>query len=113
MKKSDKLKEKQLIACLNAVCDQAKSDFTGFEWLTHQVSYADFPKSLRIIVVFDTNNNLSQFVLGKSKEAFMRLIKSQLAEIGVVLHQVNQQLTFDTEERCEFEHAGSWAKRLA
>ena len=54
MRKSDKKRERHIINGLTRVCENAKIDVDGFEWLTHPVAYADFPNSLMVYCIFDT-----------------------------------------------------------
>ena len=62
MRKTDKKIDKQLRETLTQVCDTALKDYCGFEWLTHTVNYSDFPSSLHITCVFDTNEHLDGFI---------------------------------------------------
>ena len=59
MRKTDKKMDNQLRHVLTEVCEVALKDINGFQWLTHVVNYSNFPKSLQVVCVFDTNENLS------------------------------------------------------
>ncbi|MCC5854053.1 MAG: hypothetical protein JJU10_00030 [Idiomarina sp.] len=53
MRKSDKKIDNDIIRRLTALCEEAKYDYTGFEWLTHEVNYQRFPQSLKVLLVFN------------------------------------------------------------
>ncbi|WP_232964676.1 MULTISPECIES: hypothetical protein [Pseudomonas] len=42
--------ERRLIISLIEACETAKSEITGFDWLTHTVDHSALPKSLRLTV---------------------------------------------------------------
>ncbi|MCW3172467.1 Fis family transcriptional regulator [Shewanella subflava] len=110
MRKTDKKIENQLIGQLNEVCHFALDEFNGFKWLTHQVNYAQFPKSLRVVCVFDTRDNLQQFIMAKSQQALGELIVKKLLDINVVIK--HQQILYDSEQSCQQDNNGNWAQRL-
>jgi hypothetical protein len=112
MRKSDKKIENQLIITLTDLCDTALKNLTGFEWLTHLVNYNNFPASLKIICVFDTNDNLSNFTNSQSCHELGILIQKKLFEIDVNLTNISKQIAYDTEENCLKSHNGEWADRL-
>jgi len=113
MRKTDKKIEKQLRHSLTEVCDHALAEYCGFEWLTHTVDYNAFPKSLRIVCVFDTEPQLRQFNLDGHKAELLNLIKGSLAKEGIVLNNIEQHVKFDTEAACTQQHNGNWALRLS
>jgi hypothetical protein len=112
MRKSDKKMEKQLRVTLTNVCDTALKEFKGFQWLTHLVNYDNFPKTLKIVCIFDTNDNLSTFLHEDSCHQLCILVQKQLFEIGISLKGMNDHLVYDTEENCESSHQGNWANKL-
>ena len=112
MRKSDKKLDNKLRIALTEVCDIALKDFTGFQWLTHIVNYTNFPKSLKIVCVFDTNDNLSNFKAKDISLNLSTLIQKKLFEIDVPLKSMSNHITYDTEENCENNHHGKWADRL-
>lgn len=112
MRKSDKKMENQLIITLTEVCDTALKNFTGFEWLTHLVNYNNFPKSLKIICVFDTNENLSRFISSNSTHALGKLIHTKFFDIGIDIKSITSHISYDTEEDCQKNNNGKWADRL-
>jgi hypothetical protein len=112
MRKSDKKIENQLRIALTEVCDTALKHFNGFEWLTHLVNYDNFPASLKVICVFDTNDNLSNFTNSQSYQELGILIQKKLFEINVNLTNKTNQISYDTEENCLKNNNGRWADRL-
>ena len=112
MRKTDKKIEAQLRIALTEVCESALKEFTGFQWLTHLVNYANYPKSLKVVCVFDTNDNLTSFMASNDSRALSTLIQSKLFEIDVNLKSMTNHLSYDTEENCDKNHNGKWADRL-
>ncbi|WP_114325863.1 Fis family transcriptional regulator [Candidatus Colwellia aromaticivorans] len=112
MRKSDKKIENQLRIALTEVCETALNNFTGFEWLTHLVNHSNFPKSLKVICVFDTNDNLSNFINSKSSHELDSLIQKNLFEKGINLKNITNHISYDTEENCQTNNNGKWADRL-
>ncbi|OIN07929.1 Fis family transcriptional regulator [Oceanisphaera psychrotolerans] len=112
MRKTDKKIENRLRVELTAVCDRALQDITGFQWLTHIVDYSDFPASLRVVCVFDTNENLARFIAGSSHKELNALIQNRLSDAGITPKSVAGRIAYDTEENCDRDHDGKWADRL-
>lgn len=112
MRKTDKKLDNQLRTTLTDVCNNALKEYIGFEWLTHVVNYDNFPKSLHIVCVFDTNENLNTFMLMKNHQALNVLIQQSLSSIGVKLKTINQHISYDTEENCTKYNQGKWGNRL-
>lgn len=111
MRKTDKKIDNQLRDILTDVCDDALKEFTGFQWLTHVVNYANFPNSLKVICVFDTNLNLNSFMSATDRNVLTILIKKKLFEINIDIN--SNHILFDTEENCTKSNNGKWADRLA
>ncbi|WP_282110295.1 Fis family transcriptional regulator [Shewanella algicola] len=112
MRKSDKKIDNQLRLALTDVCDHALECYPGFEWITHAVDYDSFPKSLRIVCVFDAEQQLRHFNHQGHKTALLAHIKRNLADVGIVLNNIDKQVSFDTETACQQQHNGNWALRL-
>ena len=106
--KSLKQLESQLISSLTAVCEQAKQQIEGFIWLTHQSKAQCFEQSLIVTCVFDTKKNQQQAIVQLAKLQHDIIKAMQLLD----LHIVSQQIQFDNEESCKFQHNGNWAQRL-
>jgi len=112
MRKSDKKIENQLRTTLTEVCEDALKHYDGFQWLTHIVHYDNFPKSLQIVCIFDSNDQLAKFKNSKSYHQFMSLIQAKLFGEGIVLKKIFQHIVYDTEENCNQSHDGKWHERL-
>jgi len=112
MRKTDKKIDNQLRAALTEVCDTSLKTFSGFQWLTHLVNYSNFPKSLKIVCIFDTNDNLSDFIAMKSNIEFNALIQASLVDLGINIKTIDNHIAYDTEENCKKNHNGKWADRL-
>jgi len=112
MRKSDKKMDNQLRLVLTDVCEAALKEIDGFQWLTHLVSYSRFPQSLKVVCVFDSNDNLTIFMSNSGEKALASLIQKKLREVGVNIKDMSAQVVYDTEENCELEHKGKWSERL-
>ena len=106
MKKTDKKIDNAICAGLTQLCEEQLKQATGFQWLTHTVNYKQFPSSLQVICIFDSEANLA----AADQAQLRRLIQQQLSQLGITI--ASQQISFDTEDQCEQQHAGNWKKRL-
>lgn len=113
MRKTDKKRDKQLGECLTQVCQHSLTQYNGFQWLTHIVNYAHFPKSLKIVCVFDTEHNLNIFLKSHHRQQLNSLIYQALFKLNINIRSIVSHISYDTEERCQKEHNGNWAKRCA
>ncbi len=110
MKKTHKKIDNALRQSLTNVCDVALEKVVGFKWLTHKVDYDDFPSSLKVICIFDSNQNQAQ---EQHKHDYMcDLITQALLKDNIKLPNIKGQVRFDSEERCDSQHNGNWAQRL-
>jgi hypothetical protein len=112
MRKTDKKIDNQIRLALTDVCEIALKEVDGFQWLTHVVNYSNFPKSLKVVCVFDTNENLSFFMSQKNKMALTSLIQAKLHEVDVNVKNVTDHIFYDTEQNCEKNDDGKWVDRL-
>lgn len=112
MKKSDKKLDNQIRTELTDLCDFATENCEGFTWLTHLVDYSRFPNSLKVVFVFDTNANLANFSDSTAEQNLMRQLAKQLSFINISPKSLPSHVRYDTEEACNAEHQGKWAKRL-
>ena len=108
MKKTDKKIDNALRRALTEACDMALEKHAGFLWLTHFANYQDFPESLSIVCIFDTNEQLSKANLNELRA----IIKAKLTSIDIIVKNINQRVVFDTEENCEKENNGNWKERF-
>lgn len=113
MKKSDKKIENKLRISLTSACEELLEAVQGFEWLTHLVDYAAYPKSLKVICVFDTEENRTRsLALGENKMIF-DIVQKHLSSEGINLASERKQLLLDSEENCLTQNQGRWPERLA
>lgn len=108
MRKTDKKIDNALREILTEVCDIALEEYDGFKWLTHLVNYNNFPESLAVVCIFDTNLQLKKADVG----GLGKLIHLKLSSMGINITDISRHLTFDTEENCENKNNGNWNERL-
>jgi len=112
MKKTDKKLDKQICKALTNACEMAKTEVPGFQWLTHLVNYNQFPDSLSVICVFDTQFELDQARQQNKDQLIVNLIRSELEQINIRFNDINRHVSFDTEEVGEIGHTGNRRSRL-
>lgn len=105
--------ERLLVATLTEACETAKAEIVGFDWLTHEVDYSDFPSSLRVIWVFDTQANKEQALVSGQGERMVELTAIALKDADVLVSPVSAHVHFDSEEQCQRANGGNWQQRLA
>jgi hypothetical protein len=105
--------ERRLVATLTEACETAKAQIVGFEWLTHEVDYAEFPSSLRVVWVFDTQASKDQALASGQGERMVELTAIALSEADVLVSSVSAHVQFDSEEQCQRANGGNWQQRLA
>ena len=113
MRKTDKKIENQLRITLMGACEIASRQIIGFQWLTHLVDYSNFPRSLNVICVLDTNENLDRFMTENRNNKLNDLIQEKLFEIGICINNIANHISYDTEENCIINDNGKWTDRLA
>ena len=111
-KKQIKQTEKQIIASLTQVCHQAQVKVKGFEWLTHLVDYDNLTKSLIIVCIFDSQENLKKAEDNQMLNQMNMWIVASLAKLNIRLHKPASQIRFDSEQACNEQHQGNWERRL-
>lgn len=112
MKKTIKKLENNLVQALTKACEEAKTHSHGFEWLTHTADYANFPGSLHIRCIYDTDSTLQNAQNLAQDIDIVKLIHSALLKAGILLKNPKRHVTFDTEQACDREHQGNWKKRI-
>ena len=113
MRKSDKKTEKTLIAALKEACEQLLEEVEGFNWLTHFCDYSNFPASLSIVCVFDTNEHLTRMLQTDEGDGLRTVLKQRLELAGIAVRDIKAHTHFDTEEACQIEHNGQWKHRFS
>ncbi|WP_419148825.1 Fis family transcriptional regulator [Pseudoalteromonas 'SMAR'] len=112
MRKTDKKTDKQLRQALTQVCDMALEHVSGFQWLTHQVTYPRVDDTLKVTCVFDTNEQLQTYLNSEQASFLANAIQFELSSIGVKI-KAKHGIHYDSEEECNKHHNGNWAKRLS
>nr|WP_314400906.1 hypothetical protein [Pseudomonas lundensis] len=105
--------ERRLVKALTEACEIAKHQIDGFVWLTHAVDYDAFPASLKVVWVFDTQNN-KDYALADGEAGYMvELTEKAFDKANVNVRNVATHVYFDSEEECQRTDAGHWPQRLA
>jgi len=107
--KTEKKIDNNVRLALTAACEQFLEDIPGFQWLTHQANYTNFPASLLITCVFETRADQR----AAEPKRLQSEIQAKLLKIGVKIKAPDQQIVSDSEQACAEEHSGNWADRLA
>ncbi len=111
--KTQKKIDNNVRKALTAACEDCLKDVAGFQWLTHQVNYTNFPASLFVTCVFDNDQQLEQAHEQGQTLMIQKRVQTALLKIGVKLKSAVTQVVFDTEEACAEKHDGDWTLRLA
>ena len=98
MKKTIKKLDNRVIKALTRVCEYAKDNIQGFEWITHTADYSHFPSSLAVTCVFKTNQSLNQAKCDQNDIFLIKYIQQSLLKDGIVLKKPTHNIHFDTEE---------------
>ncbi len=112
MRKSDKKLDNLLCAVLTNVCEKAIDHVSGFQWLTHTVDFSNYPNSIKVVCVFDTNESLNNFVDSEHNHYLTSLIHEQFESNHIRLKNVTKHVYYDSEQRCDEQNGGNWALRL-
>ncbi|MHC8327441.1 hypothetical protein [Pseudomonas sp. LB1P83] len=105
--------ERRLVATLTEACETAKAQIVGFEWLTHEVDFDEFPSSLKVTWVFDTQTSKDQALASGQGERMVELTAIALNEADVLVSPVSAHVQFGSEEQFQRDNGGNWQKRLA
>ena len=97
--KTQKKIDNNVRLALTDACEQFLEDITGFQWLTHQANFNNFPDSLLITCVFDTDANQQQARENGDSGKMQYLIQAELLKKEVELKAAKQQIIFDSEEK--------------
>jgi|GEM_PF-73840 len=98
---------------LTIACELSLHEVAGFSWLTHRANYTNFPSSLVITCVFETEAELEEMKAQQQDEFLRNRIQAQLLKVGVAVKNITKQVHFDSEEACLQHHQGEWPQRLA
>ena len=96
--KTQKKIDNNIRLALTEACEHFLEDVTGFQWLTHQANYDNFPDSLLITCVFDTDENQQRASQNGDSIEMQKRIQAKLLKIAIKLKVANRQIIFDSEE---------------
>ena len=113
LSKTNQKIDNHVCKALTIACESSLHDVAGFVWLTHRANYTNFPASLVITCVFNTDEEIEAMKALKQDETMMATIQKQLLKVGVVVKNIKKSVRFDSEEACQAIHDGEWADRLA
>jgi len=97
MRKSDKKIDNTIRDALTALCEIALDEIEGFKWITHLVDYKNFPESLAIICVFETDKNLLTAQQLNKDQFLLQLIQQELASYDINIKNIDRVVRFHTE----------------
>lgn len=91
--------ERELIRALTTACETAKSEIVGFQWLTHEVDYEEFPQSLVVTWVFDSEANRARALASADKARMLELTQVALDEVGISVSSIAEHVAFSVERQ--------------
>ncbi|MEZ8965980.1 MULTISPECIES: hypothetical protein [Vibrio] len=95
MRKTDKKIENRIRSVLTEVCEDTLKGYDGFLWVTHTVNYSSFPQSLKIVCVFDTNQDRANFLAGEGQLNVSTTIQKAFDQVGIQLKNVDKQISYE------------------
>ncbi len=113
LSKTNQKIDNNVCKALTIACESSLHDVPGFVWLTHRANYTNFPGSLVITCVFNTDEEVAAMKAQQQDELLRLSIQKQLVKVGVVVKNIKQCVRFDSEQACQLQHSGEWAVRLA
>ncbi|MDH0624642.1 hypothetical protein N5C38_19245 [Pseudomonas chengduensis] len=90
--------ERELIRTLTLVCETAKSEIVGFQWLTHDVDYERFPQSLRVTWMFDSEASRARALVSSDKARMLALTQAAFDEVGISVASIADHVAFSVEQ---------------
>lgn len=113
LSKTNQKIDNNICKALTIACESSLHEVTGFAWLTHRANYTNFPTSLVVTCIFETEAEIEKMTVQQQDKLLRNTIQKQLLKIGVVVKNIKHQIRFDSEESCLIQHQGEWHKRLA
>ena len=98
MTKTQKKLDNKIVKVLTQVCERAKVEVDGFEWLTHIIEYTKFPDSLCVVCVFSSDEALATAKANDQQSLLSDLIVKELAQIQVSI-SAKRNIRFNSEDR--------------
>ena len=112
MQKTVKKLDNNVVKALTLACEAAKIKVPGFSWLTHRADYANFPASLVVTCVFDSEESMEAARRCELDLFLRKQVQGNLLRVGIVLKDARRNMLLDNEDACLAEHQGDWARRL-
>jgi len=113
MNRNQKKIESAIVKALNDVCEILKDEYSGFSWLTHFVDYSNFPQSLKLVFVFDTQISLKKAKNEALFKTIFELTESRLKRESVTVKHIDKAVFFDTEEKGADFGDASWCRKYS
>lgn len=110
--KTTKKLDDNICKALTIACESSLHVIEGFSWLTHRANYTNFPASLIVTCIFETELDIQNLQTSIIENEFRQNIQKQLLKVGVTLKNAKQNIQFDSEEACQRDHNGQWNERL-
>ena len=104
--------DNNICKALTIACESSLHVIDGFSWLTHRANYTNFPASLIVTCVFETDQDIVNMQEKQLADAFRKDIQKQLLKVGVIVKSLERNIHFDSEEACNRQHQGQWDVRL-
>nr|WP_256674787.1 hypothetical protein [Pseudomonas sp. ALS1131] len=96
--------ERELIRALTLACEMAKSEIVGFQWLTHDVDYEQFPQSLVVTWMFDSEANRTRALASPDKARMLALTLAAFDEVGISVSRIVDHVVFSVERPARGKH---------
>jgi hypothetical protein len=113
LSKTNQKIDNNVCKALTIACESSLHEVAGFAWLTHRANYTNFPGSLVVTCVFNTDEEITAMKALQQDELLRAAIQKQLLKIGVVVKNIKHCVRFDSEQACDRQNDGQWADRLA
>ncbi|MEC8081483.1 MAG: Fis family transcriptional regulator [Pseudomonadota bacterium] len=112
MRKTDKKRDNLIRESLTKLCDELLALNIGFAWLTHTVDYNTFPQSLKVIIIFETDEAQERFANSSALDKLLSDIAHRFKQLDIRLVTPHKHVLLDNEQACFRSHQGKWANRL-
>lgn len=90
--------ERELIRALTCACETAKAEIVGFQWLTHEVDYQQFPQSLVVTWMFDSEANRARALASSDAARMRELTQVAFEEVGISVADIAAHIVFSVEQ---------------
>ncbi len=85
LSKTNQKIDNNVCKALTIACESSLHDVAGFVWLTHRANYTNFPASLVITCVFNTDEEIEAMKALQQDDTMIATIQKQLLKVGVVV----------------------------